>query len=137
MNAIPLLRLLLEATRRGKIKWHKSRGDPDLYEADLGGETLRVHFVRFVRLDGQTSDRHLAELTTFGVSTDHAVGTEGMDLINQMLAFCDLEWSGLRNRIRQRLAEAEEVMHALLEPSPAVLPSRRRTAEKATRRRRS
>lgn len=117
-SAIQIIRLLLDATRSGRIRWQKHRTDGDRYEATLGEEVLTVRFVRFVRADRGSPDRHLAELEAFGVTTDHAVGTEGMELINQMLAFCDPNWGALRSRIRQRLSEAEEELQQLLGNPP-------------------
>lgn len=125
MRAVTIIRLLLEATQRGKIRWHRSKQNPDVYESDLDGEPLSVRFVRFVRADQMPSDRYVAEVECFGVTTDHAVGTEGMDLVNQMLAFNDLEWTQTRAAIRERLMEAEAALNQLLEPTPAVLPSKK------------
>ena len=125
MRAVNIIRLLMEATQRGKIRWHRNKQNLDLYESDLDGEPLSVRFVRFIRADGTASDRQVAELECFGVTTDHAVGTEGMELVNQMLAFNDLEWTHTRAAIRDRLMEAEAALHVLLEPTPAVLPSKR------------
>lgn len=125
MVTLDVIRLLLEATQRGKIRWKRSRANPDLFESSLAGEVLAVQFVRFARLDGGQPSRHMVELECFGVSTDFAVGTEAMDLINQMLAFNDLEWTAMRASIRERWQEAEATLHTLLEPAPAVLPSRK------------
>jgi|GEM_PF-1439402 hypothetical protein len=121
MTALRIIKLLLEATYAGRIKWQKNRQDGDRYESTLGGESLTVRFVRFARTDRLPPDRHLAELDAFGVTTDHAVGTEGMELICQMLAHNDPAWADLRTKIRGRIAEAEEYLHTLLDPEPARL----------------
>lgn len=142
-TALRLVRMLLDATRAGRIRWVRSSSHADLYEAMLGSETLSVKFIRFLRADKAHPDRHLAELTAFGVTTDHAVGTEGMEQIQQMLAICDPQLRSVRNAIRERINEAEDAMAAFLEhempaSTPKVkqvkLPTRgRRTASRALR----
>lgn len=125
MRGVTIIQLLLEATQRGKIRWHRNKQHLDIYESELDGEPLTVRFVRFTRADHVPPDRYLAELECFGVTTDHAVGTEGMELINQMLAFNDMEWTQMRTAIRERLVDAEATLQQLLAPTPAVLPSKR------------
>lgn len=130
--ALRLVRLLLEVTRAGRMRWTRNTRIPDLYEGQLGPETCTIRFVRFQRADKAHPDRHLAEITCFGVTTDHAVGTEGMDLAQQIISIGDPQLRAVRGAIRERVAEAEELLQAVLEAELTPTPATRTRSVKIT-----
>jgi len=100
-QGIELIRLLLDLTRRRQIQWRSVKGE-DRWEARAGKEVFTVEFIYLARTDETGSDRTMARLHAF-LMFDYCIGTEGMDLICEMLSLGDKEWTQARRRGAQRI----------------------------------
>lgn len=120
------LRLLLELTRRGKLIWEKGQDD-SWWEAKLGEEKLHVEFIYFARTgqlpprkrgslnaDETGSDRTMARIKYIFLE-DYCIGTEGFDLICEMLSLCDEPWKESRERWKAKKTQTIEQLKQMLE----------------------
>lgn len=109
---IETLRLLLELTRRGKLVWKMGQYD-DWWDATLGDEKLHVEFISFMRTDETGSDRTMARIK-YVFLDDHCIGTEGFQLICEMLPLCSPGWLEARERGEARRVQAIEQLKQML-----------------------
>lgn len=110
-QTVAMLQQMLSLTRAGKLRWIKT--DYDQFEARAAGETFCVEFVFFARTDEMGSDRAMARLSAFRLLHDYCIGTQGFDLICEMLSLCDPEWTEWRERARKRLEEGMDFLRGL------------------------
>jgi hypothetical protein len=109
-----MLQLLLSLGRQGKLRWTET--DPDRYEAQIGGEAFTVEFIYFARTDEVGSDRTMARLQAFRLLHDYCIGTEGFELICEMLSLGDPEWTAWREELQPRFDEGMAFLRRLAEP---------------------
>lgn len=114
-KAIILIEHLLTLTQRGKIFW--KRKEPEWFEAETPKETFSVEFIYLMRPDAEGSDltRTMARLRAFGLSFDYCIGTQGYDLLCDMLALNDPSWTSWRESCQKRFDEGMASLQQLLE----------------------
>jgi hypothetical protein len=101
-KALDIVRLLVELTKENKIRWQKV--DSDRWETKASGQEFYVEFIYLARTDDVGSDRTIARLHAF-LLFDYCIGTEGFDLICEMLSVGDTMWTEARESGQQRLNE--------------------------------
>jgi hypothetical protein len=111
-KSLELVRLLARVTRAGKISWRKKRGQ-DRWTARVGREAFDAEFIYLARTDDTGSDRTIARLTAFGIVVDYAVGTEGWELICEMLSHGDEDWREWKRRCDSNLAAGMTLLRRL------------------------
>src|SRR5438132_9656739 len=99
-KALIMLQLMLDHTKQGKIRWTRE-DDAGRFEASVSGQTFTVEFIYFLRTDEVGSDRTMARIGAFNLY-DYCIGTEGFDLICEMLSIDDPEWAEARERRQKR-----------------------------------
>jgi len=110
-EGLELIRLMSELTRIGKLAWSKI--DYDRYESVAADQKFTVEFIFLARTDDVGSDRTIARLSAFQLVFDYSTGTEGMDLLCEMLALCDQDWNNAISRSRQRLSDGLRFLQRL------------------------
>ena len=109
---IDLVRHLLQATNGRRIRWRKS--DPDRFEAEVRDRRFSVEFVYLMRAEETGCDRSIARLSAFNLTCDYAIGTEGFDMICEMVAHADRKWMETRVTGRSKLNEALRFLRDLV-----------------------
>jgi len=109
---LDLVRLLARVTRAGKIVWRKERSR-DRWAASIGSEKPYVEFIYLARTDDVGSDRTIARLSAFGIILDYAIGTEGWELICEMLSTKDDDWRKWKQRCDRQLAAGMTLLRRL------------------------
>ena len=110
-KGLELIEAMSELTRIGKLAW--SQTDFDCYEAATANQEFKIEFIYLARTDDIGSDRTIARLSAFQLILDYSLGIEGMDLLCEMLAFSNQDWSELVNICQQRLSNGLEVLQRL------------------------
>ena len=103
-QALPMIRQMLQLTQAGKIKWHKY--DYDAWDGQVEEHKLHAEFIHLARTDEVGSDRTMARLSAFNLMFDYCIGTEGFELICQMLAVGNKDWIDAKDRGKKKLADA-------------------------------
>ena len=116
-KSLELVRLLARITRAGKIVWRKERSR-DRWAASIGRERFDAEFIYLARTDDTGSDRAIARLTAFGIVLDYAIGTEGWELICEMLSTKDEEWREWKQRCDRQLAAGMTLLRRLQRSRP-------------------
>ena len=116
-QALEIIRSLLRLTRAQKLVWKKVEYEADRYEATAKGQNFAVEFIYFARTDEVGSDRTMARLTAF-LMFDFCIGTEGFDLLCEMLSIGDEDWTKLRARGKQRKEEGLRFLSELENSRP-------------------
>jgi hypothetical protein len=80
---IELLRLLREATRNGQAVWR--RADDDSHHTELAGVPCSLRFKHPLLAGDDGSDADAAEITANGTVWTFYAGTEGFNLIGEIL----------------------------------------------------
>ena len=117
---LELLKLLRDATRAGRISW--KRRDPSSHIADFGGLRFLIRFKYPLLAGGEGSDAEVVEVTADSTIWTFYIGTEGFDLVGQILTAADPE---LREWNRKNSARLEKTIERI----------RRETSLKKVRRR--
>lgn len=112
-QAVAMIRELILLTRQGRLLWVKSLEDCDKYEASISGKEFYVEFLYLARTDEVGSDRTLARFCAFRLIHDDSIGTEGFDLLCEMLSISDQKWTELREISRSRFEEGMRFLQKL------------------------
>ncbi len=107
-----MIRELLSLTKRGKLQWAKSVDDCDKFDAFLLGKYFYVEFIYLARTDEVGSDRTIARLFAFNLF-DYSIGTEGFDLLCEMLSIGDESWTEARRRGRKQFEDGMRFLQGL------------------------
>lgn len=113
-QALRMIRELLSLTRQGKLHWAKSVDDCDKFDAFLLGKYFYVEFIYLARTDDVGSDRTIARLFAFNLY-DYSIGTEGFDLLCEMLSLGDENWTEAREKGQNRLEDGMRFLQSLNE----------------------
>ena len=108
-QALAILREMLLLTRRGSLIWSREQ-ENGWFEGVLAGKRFVVEFLYLARTDEVGSDRTIARINAFEFILDYSIGTEGFDLICDMLAFGDPEWMKVKERAQQNFAKAMDFL---------------------------
>lgn len=108
-QSLEIIHSLLRLTHAKKLVWKRveyevGQYEADLYEATIEDQTFAVEFIYFLRTDEVGSDRTMARLRAF-LLFDFCIGTEGFDLLCEMLSIGDENWTEARARGKQRKEE--------------------------------
>jgi hypothetical protein len=110
-EGLELIWVMSKLTQTGKLVWSKT--DYDCYEAVAADQKFSVEFIYLARTDEVGSDRTIARLSAFQMLLDYSIGTEGMDLLCDMLALSDPKWIEHINRGRHRLLDGLRFLQGL------------------------
>lgn len=110
-QGLELIQAMLKLIQLDKLTW--SRISDDHYEAAVADLKLAVEFIYFARTDDVGSDRAIARVSAFLVILEYSAGTEEMNLLCEMLAFSDQNWSEMLNRCRQRVSDGINLLQEL------------------------
>ncbi len=110
-EGLELIRAMLDLTRRGKLTWTKT--GYDRYEAVVADQKFTIEFIFLARTDDVSSDRTIARLSAFQLILDYSIGTEGMDLLGEMLALSDPNWAEAIRRGHRRIADSLAFLRVL------------------------
>ena len=108
---LKVLRLMLELTKEGRIKWRKVEFNN--WVAKVKGNCFLIQFIFFARTDDVGSDRTMARVTVDSVILDYCIGTEGFELACEMLSIRDKDWAEWRAMAAQRLQNSLEFLQGL------------------------
>ncbi|HEX9995713.1 MAG TPA: hypothetical protein VGB45_01110 [Abditibacterium sp.] len=114
---LEILHLLLELTRQGKLVWTRFESDlihGDEYNGQLGEHKLWAEFIYFARTDEVGSDRHMLRFRFNNGLEDYCIGTEGFDLICEMLAHSSPDWLQGSKRANERLPQTIQLLKQML-----------------------
>ncbi len=108
-----MIRELILLTRQARLQWVKSQDDCDKYKASISGKKFYVEFLYLARTDEVGSDRTLARFSAFSLIHDYSIGTEGFDLLCEMLSIGDQDWTESRERGQSRFEEGMRFLQEL------------------------
>ena len=94
-----LVKAIHEATQKGEIRWEADLGDPDRYSAQVGSGSFAVEFLRYALAGQRVMKRNAVRLSAFGASMEFFNGTEGMELISEMVLERDTAWVAWRRQM--------------------------------------
>lgn len=114
-QAVRMIKQMLLLTKSGKLRWSKSSDDCDKFEAAVSGQAFHVEFIYLARTDEVGSDRTVARFCAFNLMFDYSIGTEGFDLLCEMLSTSDQEWVESRERGRVRFERGMRFLHDLVQ----------------------
>ncbi len=103
--AVALIRELILLTKQGELQWAKSVDEYDKFDALLLDKAFYVEFIFLARTDDVGSDRTVARLSAFSLVFDYCIGTEGFDLLCEMLSIGDERWTELRKHSQEKLED--------------------------------
>ena len=110
---LKILRLMLEATRQGKIVWHNL--EPDTYYAQVEGYDfkwyIRYKYPMLCKDDG--SDRDIAEVSAGRALMTLYAGTEGRYLVDEIISLTDPEFIEHRKSIVSFIEETLRRLESL------------------------
>ena len=86
---IAILQKLHAATATKTISWKE--GDDGWYTASVGGREICFRFLYFEATNQVGADRHMIDFQMPGRNARFACGTEGFDILMEILA-CAFEW---------------------------------------------
>lgn len=110
-----MIRELLSLTKQEKLQWAKSVDKCDKFDASASGKHFYVEFIYLARTDEVGSDRTIARLSAFNLLFDYSIGTEGFDLLCEMLSPSDENWSEARRRGQKRFEDGMRFLQSLRE----------------------
>ena len=111
-QSLEIIHSLLRLTHAQKLVWKRVECDTDRYEATTNGQSFYVEFIYFLRTDEVGSDRTMARLSAF-LLFDFCIGTEGFDLLCEMLSIGDEKWTEARARGNKRQEEGLKFLSEL------------------------
>jgi len=81
---IALLKRVRDLTEKGKIKWVETETN-DLYEANMNGQRAVIEFLYVEATNRAGADKQLIQIVFPGFNAFLACGTEGFDLVVEIL----------------------------------------------------
>jgi hypothetical protein len=90
---LAVLERLLEATRRGDVVWRGSESG-EWFEAGLAGREINFRFLYFEATNQVGADRQAIEFNMPGLNARFFCGTEGFDLLLDILGAAFEGWRG-------------------------------------------
>ena len=112
-QAVAMTIEMLLLTKQGKLQWDKSLNGCDKFEASVLGEAFYVEFIYLTRTDEVGSDRTIARFSAFNLLHDYSIGTEGFDLLCEMLSVGDEIWTEARKRGQVRFNKGMRFLRSL------------------------
>ena len=108
---IPLLRQLLAATQAGKIKWQQAGND--IYVVSSGENSFQIRFMYLLLPDETTTGADIVQITLPGCMLTYCSGTEGMDIIVDILSAAFDEWREHQAVMDRSAAYAEDILQKI------------------------
>jgi hypothetical protein len=86
-----LLKEIKQLTLNRILNW-TCTGIDTRYDTEIAQGRIEVEFIRLLRTDQVGSDNIIASIHIFNMTYDYAVGTEGFDLIIEIIALSQPNW---------------------------------------------
>ena len=90
-NRLGLLKEIKRLTLQGVLKWTCIETDTR-YDTQIDKDRIEVEFIRLLRTDEVGSDKMIASIHIINMTYDYAVGTQGFDLIIEIIAISQPHW---------------------------------------------
>jgi hypothetical protein len=91
---LEILKELLRATRSGKISWYEEKCPDDWYTTRIGGERVTFRLSWYEATNQAGADPRMFEFDMPRLNAIFAFGTEGADLLFEILGAAFPRWAG-------------------------------------------
>lgn len=114
VKQLDLLKLLLEATRRGKLTW-RNVPNADRYEADSGGYLYVISFEKPLLDDGLSANTTLYSVSVAEALITFADGCPLVDVVEEILAAGVDEWKDHKKCVQEDMDAASARLISLID----------------------